>query len=91
MARFKKKYPAPNESLIYVAQIPPAEIAFVNSVIESYEGIGVVRTRDQHRGIIEIWVMDWAREAFEKIVEDIVREVPFTFLKTDSERHDFQK
>ena len=91
MARFKKKYPAPNESLIYVAQIPPGEIAFVNSVIESYEGIGVVRTRDQHRGIIEICVMDWACEVFEKIVADIALEVPFTFLKFDTERHGFQK
>ena len=43
--------------LIRLYQMPPEDIGFLTSLVEAYEGIGLVRTLDRTRGIIECWVM----------------------------------
>jgi hypothetical protein len=45
------------DTLTYRAIINKTQIAFLNSIIESYEGIAVVRTLDAPAGIVELWVV----------------------------------
>ena len=86
--RFKKNFKSPSKTVVYTAQIPPAEIAFVNSIIESYEGIGIMRTIDRQRGIIEIHIMDWATQIFTDITKNIEKEISFTVLNKETVKNE---
>jgi len=56
-------------------RLPPAEIAYVKFVFESYEGIAVVRTLDRHAAVIELLVApDFQAEA-EAILADLRHQV----------------
>ncbi len=38
-------------------KIDYSQINFLNSIIEAYEGIAVVRTVDPNEGLVQLWVM----------------------------------
>ncbi len=59
------------DTITYQAHINRAEIGFLNSIIESYEGISVVRTFDAQAGIVELWMP----AEFESLVVDIMRDI----------------
>lgn len=59
------------DTISYQARVKRADIGYVNSIIESYEGIGVVRTFDASAGIIELWIPP----AFESLVLAILRDI----------------
>jgi len=63
-----------------VARIPPDEIGYVGAVVESYEGIGIVRTRDPDMGIIEFWVIPEFRDVFEALIEELRAEIGVEIL-----------
>lgn len=54
-------------------QISPDQITFLTGLMEAYEGIGLVRTLDAARGIIECWVMPDGIEVFETILRSFRR------------------
>lgn len=56
------------DTITYRARIDSTQIGFLNSVIESYEGIGVVRTLDAQSGIIELWLPP----EFERLIAEIM-------------------
>ena len=57
------------DTIIYRAVIEKSHIGFLNSIIESYEGIAVVRTLDARAGILELWVVP----EFEGLVNTLMR------------------
>ncbi len=59
------------DTITYQAHINRAEIGFLNSIIESYEGIGVVRTFDAKAGIVELWIPS----EFESVVVAVMRDI----------------
>lgn len=59
------------DTITYRAQITRTEIGFLNSIIESYEGIGVVRTFDAQAGIVELWIP----AEFESLVMSIMHDI----------------
>lgn len=63
-----------------VAHVPSDEIGYVSSVIESYEGIGIVRTRDPQFGIIEFWVIPEFRDVFEAVLNELRTEMAIAIL-----------
>ena len=63
-----------------VARIPPEEIGYVSALVESYEGIAVLRTRDPQIGIVEFWVIPEFRADFETMLEDLRRETDVKIL-----------
>lgn len=63
-----------------VARIPPEEIGYVSALVESYEGIGIVRTRDPQCGIIEFWVIVEFRDVFDALLDDLRSEVEVEIL-----------
>lgn len=57
-------------------QIPPHEIAYLNFVFESYEGVTAVRTVDPHEGIVELMVPPHYQEEIKEILKDLAEEFP---------------
>jgi hypothetical protein len=72
--------PYTNDTETIVARIPPDEIGYVGSVVESYEGIGIVRTRDPQFGLIEFWVIPEFRGDFDALLDDLRREIEIEIL-----------
>ena len=46
------------DTITYRAVIDGSQIAYLQSVIESYDGIAAVRTMDGPAGIIELWTFN---------------------------------
>lgn len=68
---------------IFVYQIPSTEIGFMTSLVEAYEGIGLVRTLDRERGIIEVWCMPDFRESLTGILASLRRQFPIQPMSRD--------
>lgn len=43
--------------LIRTLQLPPPAIQYLTAHLEASDGIGLARTLDESRGIVELWVM----------------------------------
>ena len=64
-------------------RIPSHEIAFLTSLVEAHEGIGLVRTLDSSRGLIECWVAsDWI-DFFDDFMNSLSRHFPIESLDRD--------
>jgi hypothetical protein len=64
------------DTISLLLQIPPREIAYLSFVIESYEGVAVVRTIDPHAGLVELMVPPHVREELDAILKDLAQEFP---------------
>jgi len=56
-------------------EVSPEDIAYVKFIFESYEGVGIVRTVDQKKSIIDILVVDDFQETARCIVLSLNHEV----------------
>ncbi|OGP58380.1 MAG: hypothetical protein A2162_05535 [Deltaproteobacteria bacterium RBG_13_52_11b] len=52
------------------------DIAFFKFIIESYEGMAVLRTTDPHEAVVELMVAPGWEKAVDEILEGIRREIP---------------
>jgi len=64
------------DTISLLLQIPPEEIAFLSFILESYEGVAIVRTVDPHKGIVEVMVSPAYQEEIREILKDLAREFP---------------
>jgi hypothetical protein len=64
------------DTISLLIQIPPHEIAYLNFVFESYEGVAAVRTIDPQKGIVELMVAPHYQEEIEEILKDLSEEFP---------------
>lgn len=51
------------------------QIGFLNSIIESYEGIAAVRTLDAPAGILELWIAPAFEELVNAIMANLAEEI----------------
>ncbi len=56
------------------------DIAYFKFIMESYEGIAVVRTRDPHEAIVELMVAPGWENDIEEILEGLQKEIPIENL-----------
>jgi hypothetical protein len=70
-------------TLRYVAKIPSPQIGYVNAIVESYEGVAIMRTRDPKAGIVEFWVMPDFVGEFERMIEGLRDEMLVEFMEQD--------
>lgn len=56
------------------------DIAYFKFIIESYEGIAVVRTEDPHEAIVEMMVAPGWEKDVDEILEGLRREIPIEAL-----------
>jgi hypothetical protein len=52
------------------------DIAYFKFIIESYEGMAVVRTKDPHEAIVELMVAPGWEKDLEEVLEGLRREMP---------------
>jgi hypothetical protein len=56
------------------------DIAYFKFILESYEGMAVVRTKDPHEAIVELMVAPgWEKDA-DEVLEGLQKEIPFERL-----------
>lgn len=63
-----------SEPLIRVYQLPPEAIAFLTAHMEASDGVGLVRTLDESRGLIECWVMPHYLDVFEALMDALAKQ-----------------
>jgi hypothetical protein len=73
------------DTISQLIQIPPREIAYLNFVFESYEGVAAVRTIDPHRGIVELMVSPHYQEETREILKSLTEEFPIQELVENKE------
>ena len=61
----------------------PADMGYVNSIIEAYEGLGLARTTDNKAGIMEVWVMPGFEEDFRAIAASLAAETGLEVLEKE--------
>lgn len=65
----------PPDSLIVQARVRACELAFLNAVIDAYDGIAVMRTLDHRLALIEFSVAPDFYEDFREIVTDLEQQL----------------
>jgi hypothetical protein len=61
------------------------DIAYFKFIIESYEGMAVVRTKDPYEAVVELMVAPgWEKDVVE-VLEGLRKEIPLEPLPSDSE------
>jgi len=68
------------DTISLLVQIPPREIAYLNFIFESYEGVAAVRTVDPRKGIVELMVSPHYQEEIKEILNDLAEEFPIQEL-----------
>ena len=74
------------DTITYRARIHRADIGFLNSIIESYEGIGVVRTLNAQSGIIELWLPPEFEEVVVNIMHDLAFDIGLQYMYKSASR-----
>lgn len=67
------------DTIPYRAKVRKSQIGFINSIIESYEGIAVVRTLDPKEGILELWVSPFFEELTMEVMESLAEEISLEY------------
>lgn len=71
--------------IIRVYQLAQPAIQFITALVEAYDGIGLVRTLDEERGIIECWLMPDYVQQYEQIIRSVAEQWPIQPLGTEFE------
>jgi len=61
-------HPEPRAGLCYPARIAPSKIGLLVSLVEAYDGLAVVRTKDAAAGIVEFWISPLMQQDFESFL-----------------------
>jgi hypothetical protein len=56
-------------------RLPRKEIAYFKFIIESYEGMAVIRTKDPHEAIIELMVAPGWEKDLEEVLDGLRKEI----------------
>ena len=68
-------------------RIPSRDIAYMKFILESYEGLGVLRTIDPRNGIVELMVPPGLEKDLEMILEGLGEEIPIERIKSPSKNY----
>jgi hypothetical protein len=58
------------------------DIAYFKFIVESYEGMAVVRTKDPHEAIVELMVASGWEKDVEEVLEGLRKEIPIENLSS---------
>ncbi|MCX7766110.1 MAG: DUF4911 domain-containing protein [Candidatus Sumerlaeia bacterium] len=73
--RFTYKKYAGGDNIILRLRLPAEQIGYLSGTIEAYDGIGLVRTIDEQRGVVEVWIPREQLDTFEEVLEGLQREI----------------
>lgn len=57
-------------------ELPPADIAYVKFIFESYEDVGIIRTVDRSRAVVVLLAMTDFLTVARAVLESIKKDVP---------------
>ncbi len=57
-------------------RVPRKEIAYLKFIIESYEGMAVIRTKDPYQAMVELMIAPGWEKEVEALLEDLQKEIP---------------
>ena len=63
------------------AEIDPRDICFLNGVLEGYDSMGVLRTLDSSRGLVEILASPCYQDEIYKLLNSLQAEMPIKFIR----------
>jgi hypothetical protein len=66
-------------------QMPPPAIQYLTALVEASDGIGLTRTLDERRGMVECWMMPGFIDEFEALLAAVGREWPIQPLGEEIE------
>ena len=66
------------------ARVQSDAIAELCRIMDLYEGVAFVRTRDPRRSVVEFWVSPSFLEDFQLIIASLKRDVPMEIISEDS-------
>jgi len=66
-----------HNTIIIKAEVNPHHINLINSIFESYEGVGILRTKDPIKGLVEVWTSSHFKDEVYKIISDISKWTTF--------------
>jgi len=56
------------------------DIAYFKFIIESYEGMAVVRTKDRHEAVVELMIAPGWEKDVDHVLEGLQNEIPIEYL-----------
>ena len=65
----------PKEIVLRTFQIDPKDIVFIKAILESYEGMVVMRTLEIGKPIIELLIAHDFADTIERVIEDLRKQV----------------
>jgi hypothetical protein len=65
-------------------RLPRKEIAYFKFIIESYEGMAVIRTKDPHAAIVELMVAPGWEKDLEEVLDGLRQEISIESLPSSS-------
>ncbi|MGA2192488.1 MAG: DUF4911 domain-containing protein [Nitrospirota bacterium] len=69
------------DSIAFRVKTEKRHIAYVNFIIEAYDGMAVVRTADPGQGILEVLVSPDFVDDFKELALALNKEVPFAVIE----------
>jgi hypothetical protein len=68
------------------------DIAYFKFIIESYDGMAVIRTKDPHEAIVELMVAPGWEKDLEEVLEGLRKEIPLEplpsiFVEAPNNKH----
>lgn len=71
------------DSLALNVKTEKKHIAYVNFIVEAYDGMAVIRTADPQAGLLEVLVSPDFEADFRELAANLGKEVPFKIIEQD--------
>jgi hypothetical protein len=69
-------------------EVRPEDIAYIKFIVESYDGVGIIRTIDRKKALIVLLVMDSFMPVAREMLESLKRDMTFTETPRPADRSD---
>lgn len=69
-------------------EIPPAQIAYIKFIFESYEEVGLIRTVERKRAVIVLLAMHDFLETAREVLASLKRDIPFAEIPRPADMTD---
>ena len=69
------------DALVLKVKTEKKHIAYVNFIVEAYDGMAVIRTADPQEGLLEVLVSPDFEADFRELATKLDKEVPFKIIE----------
>lgn len=62
-------HPEPRTGLCYTGKVNPGKISRLVALLEAYDGLATIRTKDAGLGVVEFWLSPFMQKDFESFLQ----------------------